>query len=663
MQIRSQQTSPLVQGATLAPLYRTRPALPALAEVVCRAARHSTLAVRALSRAAESTPLVGPYMQARAAARLAARSDTSLSAAAQQGHPTAAARPETGLTLSPQLAALIHIDPLRTCNPDADTLATGRFTISSSPASFTCSVHLPCGRYAGSLPLARLDQLHTAYQAHGTQDMGFEEAVAQLLMRKRLKTTGKSLTWKLPAALVAALQRGLQLDTELFASCLTFDSGMRSYCSSEAGDEHFKADPEAYTGTAAWAGRTLCVPPQDSASTLKALRWAIASAEKPDSTSLTALFVTPAPSAAYKRWLNHPSVQEVLSMPASFLRTDTGTGQVSRSPTARLLLLVGSPAGLSRVNVAQLHKEVSRACATAAATPATAAKAKKRPREAEAHTPAQHHKWCPPLRELRSRLTRTHECTDPCACEEFRTPSAFRKRDSEEHGDLRPWCLHHDLLPFADYSVTAPAWPGAQSIIYTDGSAKGKTSEDGNAACKASSGVYRAEPPLQLSVDPCGLGATNRIMCAELVAIYCSLLHAGAGDCVIATDNQASKHMIRDQLSAPGKNAHSSHSVLLAAIAEALTSRARADHRTRIIKVKSHTGVSGNEKADRRTGKCRSPASQLSGGGGLGQCGTPRRLLANPGQGGLTPAGQQPVQRCQVPPRAMCKRPGQQHAV
>ena len=29
--------------------------------------------------------------------------------------------------------------------------------------------------------------------------------------------------------------------------------------------------------TAAWAGRTLCVPPQDSASTLKALRWAIAS--------------------------------------------------------------------------------------------------------------------------------------------------------------------------------------------------------------------------------------------------------------------------------------------------------------------------------------------------------------------------------------------------
>ena len=133
----------------------------------------------------ESTPLFEPYMQARATARLAARSDTSLSAAAQQGHPTAAARPERGLTLSPQLAALIHIDPLRTCNPDADTLATGRINISSSPESLTCSVHLPCGRSAGGLPLARLDLLHTAYLAHGVQGLDFEEAVAQLLMRER----------------------------------------------------------------------------------------------------------------------------------------------------------------------------------------------------------------------------------------------------------------------------------------------------------------------------------------------------------------------------------------------------------------------------------------------------------------------------------------------
>ena len=233
-------------------------------------------------------------------------------------------------------------------------------------------------------------------------------------------------------------------------------------------------------------------------------------------------------------------------MPASFLKANIETGQASRSPTARLLLLVGSPAELSRVNVAQLHKEVSRACASAAATPATAAKAKKRPREAVAHTPAQHHRWCPPLRELRSRLTRTHECTDPCACEEVRTPSASRKRDNVEQDGLRPWRLHQNLVPFAAYTSAAQAWPQAQSIIYTDGSAAGKTSEAGTAACKTGSGVYRAEPPLQLRVDPCGLGATNTITRAELVAIYCSLRHAGPGDCVIATDSQASMYMIRN---------------------------------------------------------------------------------------------------------------------
>ena len=95
-----------------------------------------------------------------------------------------------------------------------DTLATGKTIISSTPDTPTCVVHLPCGRSAGGLPLARLDLLHTAYLAHGVQGLDFEEAVAQLLMRKRPKATGKSPTWRLPAALVSALQRGLDLETE-----------------------------------------------------------------------------------------------------------------------------------------------------------------------------------------------------------------------------------------------------------------------------------------------------------------------------------------------------------------------------------------------------------------------------------------------------------------
>ena len=181
--------------------------------------------------------------------------------------------------------------------------------------------------------------------------------------------------------------------------------------------------------------------------------------------------------------------------------------------------------------------------------------------------------------------------------EEFRVPGAFRRRDEEEQAALRPWRVHPELVPFAGYSATTPAWPEAPSIVYTDGSATGKNSEDG-AACKTGSGVYRAQPLLELCVDPCGLGPTNTITRAELVAIYSSLRHAGPADCVIATDSQASMFMVRNQLTAPGKNAYSTHNLLLEAIADELTNRARQGHGTRIIKVKSHTGVSGNEKAD-----------------------------------------------------------------
>ena len=95
---------------------------------------------------ADSTPLFESYMQARTGAAILACSDSGQSRARPQGHPPVEARPATGLTTSPQLAALIDIDPLRTCNPDTDTFATGNTIISSSPDSFTCSVHLACAR-------------------------------------------------------------------------------------------------------------------------------------------------------------------------------------------------------------------------------------------------------------------------------------------------------------------------------------------------------------------------------------------------------------------------------------------------------------------------------------------------------------------------------------
>ena len=111
--------------------------------------------------------------------------------------------------------------------------------------------------------------------------------------------------------------------------------------------------------------------------------------------------MTPAPSSGYRRWLNHPAVRELLQIPASFLQADTGDARASRIPTSRLLLLVGSTAELERIDVAKLHKEISGACAGAAAT-------KKRSREVVAQPAAQHHKWCPPLSDLRKKIDGAH---------------------------------------------------------------------------------------------------------------------------------------------------------------------------------------------------------------------------------------------------------------
>ena len=65
--------------------------------------------------------------------------------------------------------------------------------------------------------------------------------------------------------------------------------------------------------------------------------------------------------------------------------------------------------------------------------------------------------------------------------------------------------------------------------------------------------------------------------------------------CIIATDSLASMYMIQKQLHNPAKIALSPHSALLESIAAKLCSRATLGLKTRIIKVKAHTGIAGNE--------------------------------------------------------------------
>jgi ribonuclease HI len=153
-------------------------------------------------------------------------------------------------------------------------------------------------------------------------------------------------------------------------------------------------------------------------------------------------------------------------------------------------------------------------------------------------------------------------------------------------------CLHfqHPTIAFK--------WQ-ANNIIYTDGSQQG-TIEHG---IVIGGGVCRPrEPSAAAYVLPCGVGPTNTINRAELAA----LAHATQHTCkdsnsseVIATDSLCSLYQIRKAVYNPKGLMASKHYAIAWDIADHL--RRRAQHRlhTTLIKVKSHSGVKGNEMADR----------------------------------------------------------------
>ena len=128
--------------------------------------------------------------------------------------------------------------------------------------------------------------------------------------------------------------------------------------------------------------------------------------------------------------------------------------------------------------------------------------------------------------------------------------------------------------------------------------------------------VYRAKSPhpedeswftgrseLHIRINPNGHGVNNTINRAELAAIY----HALADYCrpdepaTIFTDSQVSIQLISKMIYRPetltGRDV-CIHLDLLKRIAQCILQRAAAGTATRILKVKSHTGIQGNDKAD-----------------------------------------------------------------
>ena len=519
------------------------------------------------------------------------RQDQALPMEERQGHN--ALQSETGpcIATRPDLKRLIITDPMQTHNPDTDRLGSGHFCIQHPAQDSTlCTIHVPSGHTAGSLPLDRVQLLYRAFTAQEqSADSTFEAAVAQLLIRSRpARAKGaRPPVSDCPGAPteITALHIGLQLQIELFSSPLMFGSGTRSYYSSCTADAAFGANLDCYARV--WGGFSYCSPEEDDKDMDKAVRWAIASAQILQQPSLTA-FIPPAkPSTAYRRWLDHPLLHTLLDL--SLVQASEAQNTAAprrRSGLGRTVFFVAHESALALIDMVNLHKSLA-ACSL--------------PVSWQRSTTIM---GCSPdtLRQACSHHSQ----------QEFHPPKAFHNVAQLPLILPCPWHGHFsEQQCYTSMTRLPPAWPCAETIIYTDGSAVKKDSVDegdGQRLNHVGSGVFCRALELNLRVDPYGQGGTNTITRAELVAISSSLDHVQHDDCIIATDSLASMYMIQKQLENPAKTTFSPHSTLLEMIAARLCYRATSGLRTTIIKVKAHTGSAGNERADTLANEARNPA-------------------------------------------------------
>ena len=248
----------------------------------------------------ESARLIESYRMKRKCAHAcnATRTDMGLTTMQQQGHEIRAQAPE--LPWQACDAAKVIINTMHSANPDQDRRPTGCFSIHA--CKNMAHVHRPDGTFAGKISKSRTDILHQAFMSRTTLGASevaanFAEAVCALLVRykdglKETEGNGTKLSnhWATPDPYMRALQEGLSLKVERFASPLNHSEYLDAYFSRYEEDASFGANVDAFS--CRWTGPSQCNPEYESDAMDLAVRWALASATESKEPSLTA-FVLP----------------------------------------------------------------------------------------------------------------------------------------------------------------------------------------------------------------------------------------------------------------------------------------------------------------------------------------------------------------------------------
>ena len=468
----------------------------------------------------------------------------------------------------------VDFDP---SDPTLDNAATAAPTITVEEE--WALVHDSKGRFTGRVRLPIAQSLwHRFSQRNSTWADFCAEML--LLMRRYKKDLPSSLPdhaiklehhWSLPLDVVAALQLVFSLDGELFSSPLDAHPASARLWTACARDHVFGANLDAYSR--AWSGAALVCPEHRELDLSRAARWALASAQL-DAPSLF-LFVAP-------RWTNKPHWRILQDAPshAHLLCTIPAkrlslVGASYGSPTARAghfpdeidLWLVGNVAGLRAFyrpdHVDHVHLTLQDACV-------------RNTRVSSIPGSAVTTHWPTNLTWLRP------------APSKYPVPRALRK------------LLRKPAAPLAAPRLAPLPWPAALpspsraydsswSLVYTDGSQDKAT---GDCGC----GIYDSTSNVRISARFEGEQTVPR---AELMAIWgaLQLLISQPGlRLILATDSLTSLQLIAAGIARPHTLRDHKHRALVTAIVDRLQ---LCTGRVRLVKVKAHSGVSGNEEADK----------------------------------------------------------------
>ena len=528
--------------------------------------------------------------KANATASINKRKDTHLSNHERQGHwPDLSSKHINPLHLDPSLKRLISIDPNNPINPDRDVCESGEFNLQVSHSDeHMAEIYAPNGKFLGNILRSRLAVLQRAFMQAAVTNPGkaeqpteshFAKAIAQLLVRyKDGHTTGACNTklknhWATPNVYMNALLQGLSLETERFASPLNFTPSMKHYFSMYQEDQCFGANHDAFS--CIWTGASQCNPEYEHVEMDKSVRWAIISAAHSSMPALTAFVLPWWEDSAYFKWMEHPLVHRITRVKAKhfkFKKTDYSTkGELyAGNPKWDVnIFIVANASGIDEyVKPAQLKEGLRVAAA----------------------------EFKGPMPTMTALTANTYHEHDPQCL--VHTPKALRRVLDDTRGPKQPhpWSNMRNQPFQLVLSTPRPArkWD-PDSMWYTDGSAV----EDPN---RIGAGVYCKDEGIARRVQCNASGPTNTITRAELCALHqCLKEMAVVSDKneTIATDSKAIMQLVDNGIWSSDNITENKHKTLITAIAQQILDRAKLGLHTAIVKVKSHTGIIGNDEADR----------------------------------------------------------------